>query len=122
MNTTNQNKQFVVKEEHLARVMKSGSLDVLATPALIAWMEETACACLELESDLTSVGISMNMTHDAASALDATIDVHCVVEAIQGRKISFSIEAYDGKTCIGKAHHERFIVNSETFLQKVYEK
>ena len=50
--------QRVVEKQNLASVMKSGSLDVLATPQMIAWMEEAACLCLELEEGKTSVGIS----------------------------------------------------------------
>lgn len=58
-----------VERANLASVMKSGSLDVLATPQMIAWMEEAACLCLDLEDGQTSVGISMNTSHDAPSAL-----------------------------------------------------
>ena len=62
----------VVEKQHLASIMKSGSLDVLATPQMIAWMEEAACLCLELEEGKTSVGTLMNVSHDMASPLGAT--------------------------------------------------
>ena len=52
----------VVEKQHLASIMKSGSLDVLATPQMIAWMEEAACFCLELEEGKTSVG-TVSYTH-----------------------------------------------------------
>ena len=45
--------QRVVEQQNLASVMKSGSLDVLATPQMIAWMEEAACLCLDLEEGKT---------------------------------------------------------------------
>lgn len=67
--------QRVVEQQNLASVMKSGSLDVLATPQMIAWMEEAACLCLDLDQGKTSVGISMNVSHDMASPLGATITI-----------------------------------------------
>ena len=75
-----------VERANLASVMKSGSLDVLATPQMIAWMEEAACLCLDLEDGQTSVGISMNTSHDAPSALGATISITAKMTEVQGRK------------------------------------
>ncbi len=111
----------IVKKENFASVMKSGSLDVLATPALIAWMEEAACACLSLDEGQTSVGIAMNMTHDAASPLDADIQIHAEVKNVDGRKIDFYIEAFQGQTRIGKADHVRFIVDAKKFIDRTYQ-
>lgn len=109
-----------VERANLASVMKSGSLDVLATPQMIAWMEEAACLCLDLEAGQTSVGISMNTSHDAPSALGATISITAKMTDVQGRKVLYDVEAYDGKTCIGKGKHARFIVDAKKFLSKVY--
>lgn len=109
-----------VERANLASVMKSGSLDVLATPQMIAWMEEAACLCLDLEDGQTSVGISMNTSHDAPSALGATISITAKMTEVQGRKVLYDVEAYDGKTCIGTGKHARFIVDAKKFLSKVY--
>ena len=67
----------VVEEPGLASTMKSGSLAVLATPQLAAWMEEAACACIGQANDLTvepeeqeamtSVGTKLNLDHLKAS-------------------------------------------------------
>lgn len=111
-----------VEKKHLASVMKSGSLDVLATPQMVAWMEEAACLCLTLKPEETSVGVAMNITHDAPSALGAEIEITAAIEEIQGRKITYSVQAKDGDTVIGKGTHIRFIVNSEKFINKVYKK
>lgn len=112
----------IVEKKHLASVMKSGSLDVLATPQMIAWMEEAACLCLNLEPEQTSVGIHMNTTHDAPSACGAVITITASITDIQGRKITYGVEAKDGQTVIGRGTHTRFIVDSEKFLNKVYGK
>lgn len=112
----------VVEQQHMASVMKSGSLNVLATPQMIAWMEEAACACLDLEQGQTSVGISMNTSHDAPSALGATITITATMTEVKGRKILYDVSAKDGDTIIGKGKHARFIVDAEKFLSKVYSK
>lgn len=112
----------VVEKQHMASVMKSGSLDVLATPQMIAWMEEAACLCLDLDSSQTSVGILMQTSHDAPSALGAKISITATMTEVKGRKISYELEAKDGQTVIGKGKHARFIVDAEKFLSKVYPK
>lgn len=112
----------VVEKQHMASVMKSGSLDVLATPQMIAWMEEAACLCLDLDPSQTSVGISMQTSHDAPSALGAKISITATMTEVKGRKISYDVEAKDGETTIGQGKHARFIVDAEKFLSKVYPK
>ena len=99
--------QRVVEKQNLASVMKSGSLDVLATPQMIAWMEEAACLCLELEEGKTSVGISMNVSHDMASPLGATITIEAKMVNVDGRKIDYEVQAFQDGKSIGKGVHSR---------------
>lgn len=96
--------QRVVEKQNLASVMKSGSLDVLATPQMIAWMEEAACLCLELEEGKTSVGISMNVSHDMASPLGATITIEAKMVNVDGRKIDYEVQAFQDGKSIGKVY------------------
>lgn len=112
--------QRKVEQQHLASVMKSGSLDVLATPQMICWMEEAACACLELEEGQTSVGILMNVSHDMASPLGATITIEANIVNQSGRKIDFEVQAFQDGKSIGKGEHSRFIVDAKKFLEKTY--
>lgn len=111
-----------VKEEDLAVNVKSGSLEVLATPVMIAWMEEAACKALDLEEGLTSVGILMNVSHDLASPLGAVVEVCADPVSTEGRKIHFEVSAFMNGKSISKGVHDRFIVNAEKFLSKVYSK
>ena len=114
--------QRVVEQQNLASVMKSGSLDVLATPQMIAWMEEAACLCLDLDQGKTSVGISMNVSHDMASPLGATITIEAKMVHVEGRKIDYEVQAFQDGKSIGKGQHERFIVDANRFLEKTYAK
>ncbi|MFR4382834.1 MAG: thioesterase family protein [Phascolarctobacterium sp.] len=110
-----------VTEANTAATMKSGSLTVFATPAMCALMEEAACAAVNthLEVDSGTVGISLNITHDRATALNDTVTATATLTKIDGRKLIFSVEAKDSKGIIGKGTHERFIINNEKFMSKV---
>ena len=112
----------IVEKQNLASVMKSGSLDVLATPQMIAWMEEAACLCLELDPGSTSVGTLMNVSHDMASPLGAEIEIQATLVAQEKRRLVFEVQAFQNGKSIGKGHHERFIVDAQKFLDKTYSK
>ncbi len=110
-----------VTQNNTAQSMKSGALPVFATPAMTALMEEAACNAVNdyLENGMGTVGISLNITHDAPSAIDAKITATAKLTAIDGRKLSFAISAVDGDKLIGKGTHERFIINNEKFMSKL---
>ena len=110
-----------VTESNIAKTMKSGSLEVFATPAMCALMEEAAQAAVQphLEEGEGTVGISLSISHDAPSPMGSTITAKATVTAVEGRKITFNIEASDGVGIIGKGTHERFVINNEKFMEKV---
>ena len=110
-----------VTESNIAKTMKSGSLEVFATPAMCALMEEAAQAAVQphLEEGEGTVGISLSISHDAPSPMGSTIIAKATVTAVEGRKITFNIEASDGIGIIGKGRHERFVINNEKFMTKV---
>ena len=110
-----------VTGSNIAKTMKSGSLDVFATPAMSALMEEAAQAAVQpyLEEGEGTVGISLSITHEAPTPLGATVTAKATVSAVEGRKITFDIEASDGIGIIGRGTHERFVINNEKFMAKV---
>ena len=110
-----------VTESNIAKTMKSGSLEVFATPAMCALMEEAAQAAVQphLEEGEGTVGISLSITHEAPTPLGATVTAKATVSAVEGRKITFDIEASDGIGIIGRGTHERFVINNEKFMAKV---
>ena len=112
----------IVTESNIAKTMKSGSLEVFATPAMCALMEETAQAAVQpyLEDGEGTVGISLSITHEAPTPLGATVTAKATVSAVEGRKITFDIEASDGVGIIGRGTHERFVINNEKFMTKVH--
>ena len=113
--------EVVVVKTNCASAVGSGGLDVFATPSMVALMENAAMNCVApyLPEDSTTVGAEINTTHIKPSALGATIKAVASLTGIEGRKLMFNVEAYDGEECIGKGTHVRFIVDIERFMSKV---
>jgi len=113
-----------VSKEQTAKAVGSGDLLVFGTPFMIALMEKAASSSLSpfLDASQSSVGTSLNITHDAATPVGMDVRAESEVTAVDGRKISFTVVAYDEKGIIGKGTHERFLIKAESFLQKTYEK
>lgn len=111
-----------VSDTLTAEHMGSGDMPVLATPAMIALMEQAAKDLIasSLDEGNTSVGIKMDVSHDKASPVGAAITATAEITEIDGRRIAFNVIAHQGDTIIGQGRHERFIVNRERFLQKIY--
>lgn len=113
-----------VGEENTACQMGSGGLQVYATPALVALMESAAyqLAQGELETGKTTVGIEMNVKHMAATPMGMDVYAKATLTQVDGKKLYFSIAAYDKKVQIGSAEHIRYIVDGESFQQKANDK
>lgn len=111
---------ITVTEHNTAKAVGSGSLDVFATPMMLALMERASCECLAdaLEPGQTSVGTSVSIEHTAASPIGAEITATAVITGIDGRKIDFAVSAADHKGEIGRGTHVRFIVDAERFRTK----
>ncbi|MBE6774943.1 MAG: thioesterase [Ruminococcaceae bacterium] len=107
-----------------AAEMGSGSLAVLATPAMVALMEQAASELCEkyTEDGITTVGTSLNIQHLAATAVGAEVKAVATVVSCDGRKVTFEVEAYDNAGLIGKGTHERFSIKSDKFMLKAEER
>lgn len=108
-------------ESNSAKTMGSGTLDVFATPAMIALMEKTAWTSVApyLEPGEGTVGIHLDISHDAPTPLGMTITCESELVEIDGRKLVFSVSAKDEKgTIIGRGTHERFVILEEKFQEK----
>ncbi len=109
-----------VTPENTALAMGSGSLPVLATPALVAMMEHAAVNALKgrLPEGIDSVGVAIRVEHLAASPVGMTVRAEAVLTASDGRSYDFAIEAYDAKGLVGRATHRRATVKVDKFLQR----
>lgn len=113
--------EHVVTSADLAQVQKSGELPVLATPKLLAWLEESCWMSVGdlLENGETTVGTYANFKHLAASAEGAKIRVETCLTLIDRKRLVFDVKAYEGNILLAEGQLERFIVNSERFLKKL---
>lgn len=104
-----------------AAAMGSGDLDVFATPAMVALMENAAMTAVagELPEGATTVGSEMNVTHIKPSGLGAEITATAVLAEVEGRKLTFNVGARDAEGLIGEGIHVRYIVDREKFMAKV---
>jgi len=114
----------VVTEEITAKHLGSGSVMVLATPAMIMMMEMTAVSSVDplLPIDQKTVGTRVDVKHLAATPVDMTVRFRTELLEVDGRRLTFRVEAFDEKEKVGEGTHERFIIDVEKFEQKLQEK
>jgi predicted thioesterase len=110
--------------EHSARRFYANLPDVFATPMLGGLMEQVSAELVDerLQPGEQSVGISMNLKHLAPTPLGMEVRVRTEITAVEGKKLTFQLEAFDDVEKIGEAVHERFIIQSAKFDARVAEK
>ena len=110
--------EAVVTEDKLARVVGSGQLDVFATPAMIALMENAAMYAVApyIEEGNDTVGIEINASHIAATKPGKKVKATATLVEIHKRILTFEIIAEDEEKVIGKAMHKRAVINVEKFM------
>lgn len=84
---------------------------------MIALMETTATRLIKphLEEGESSVGVRVNVSHIAGTPIGQKVRARATVEAINGRRITFAVEAYNEKEKIGEGTHERVIIQVKRF-------
>lgn len=117
-------KDYMVTRSETARVMGSGGLDVLATPMLVAWMENAAYELAELclPDETTTVGVKMDVNHISATPVGMKVRVKVLIENIDSKRIDFKVEAWDTVQKVGEGKHQRYVVQKTKFMGKVLQK
>ena len=114
---------FRVTDDDTAAAVGSGSLPVLGTPRLLAWLEAATCACLApvLPEGSTSVGTRVQVEHLAASAVGAEVEVSASSAYEDGRLHRFTVSARDTATgkVLGAGEITRVVVDAERFMSRV---
>lgn len=112
--------ETVVVPENTAQAVGSGLVPVFATPHMIALMENAAVNAVQaqLAAGEGTVGTRLDVTHDAATPVGMKVWAQAEVTAVEGRRITFAVSAFDGRERIGGGVHQRFIIQSERFLAK----
>ncbi len=110
-----------VDNTNVASAVASGTLEVFSTPAMIALMEKAAYLAVEnsISDEESTVGTDLNIKHLKASPIGEAISAKATLVKIEGRALTFEVEAHDSKGKIGEGMHTRYIVNIEKFLSKI---
>jgi predicted thioesterase len=117
-------KTNIVTDKYTASTWGSGGLDVLATPAMIAFMEMTALSAVDplLPQGWSTVGTELNVKHISATPPGVKVFTRAELLSIDGRALLFRVEAFDEAGKIGEGTHSRFIIENERFLNKLESK
>lgn len=114
--------ELTVNDAVTAIQMGSGDMPVLATPAMMALMENAAMLAVKdaLPDGCTTVGGHIESSHLKPSKIGDKITATAEVTKVDGKKIEFKVAAYSGGSILGEGTHLRFIVDKEKFMSKLY--
>ena len=114
----------LVTNENTAKTMGSGTLDVFATPALVALAEKTCWMSVasELDEGCGSVGTKLELEHTAPTPVGMTVRCESELVAVEGRRLVFRVTLCDDAGPVGGGTHERFVINDAKFTAKAQAK
>ena len=114
----------IVTEDDTAVKFGSGGVKVFATPMMVALMENAALNAVDpqLGTGYATVGLSLDVKHLAATPVGMKVTARAELTGIEGRKLTFRVEAFDEMEKIGEGIHERYIIELERFLSKTAKK
>jgi predicted thioesterase len=115
---------LIVQPKYTAGHLGSGGVDVLATPIMIGLMEDAARRAVDplLPPGQMSVGVNLNVTHLAATPVGMRVTARAELTAVDGRRLTFKVEAHDDKEKIGDGTHTRVVIDLDRFMTKAKNK
>jgi predicted thioesterase len=116
--------RVIVAAEHTAARVGSGKIAVLATPVMINLVEAAALAACEhlLPAGHQTLGTHLDVSHTAATPIGGLVTAIARISAVEGRQITFEVEARDDLDVIASGTHTRVVVNVEKFEARVARK
>lgn len=116
--------QTLVTASNSAKAMGSGMLEVFATPSMIALAEAACAGSIKrfLEPGTGSVGTMIQMEHTSATPLGMTVWCESELIAVEGRRLTFRVTAFDSAGEVGHGIHERVVVDNDRFMKKAIAK
>ena len=110
--------------ERVASNLGSGTLQVYATPAMVAFVEQTCRKLVEphLPEGMTTVGIALTVRHIAPTPLGRKVSIQAEIVLIEKNVISFQAMIWDEMEKIGDVAHERAVIEIDRFTARVQKK
>jgi len=99
--------------------------EVFATGFMVGFLE---WACIDAIKphldwpDEQSLGTHINVSHTAATPPGLQVTARIKLVKVNGRRLTFEVEADDGVEIIAKGTHERFVIDRDRFNQKIRNK
>ena len=117
-------KSVTVKESNTAAAVGSGTLQVFATPAMIALIEATASESVasSLEQGTSTVGTRLDVAHTAATPVGMEVVCETELVEVDRRRLVFNVVVRDDVGEVGSGTHERFVVDDSKFMSKAQSK
>ena len=118
---TKYQQKIVVDNEVAISFLGREGARVLATPAMIGWMERTCRDAVLplLEPGYDTVGTHVDVYHLTATPMGMSVTFTAEVMGVQDRRVTFRVEAWDEKGKAGEGTHERAIINVARFTEKM---
>ena len=112
--------QELVSQENTAKKYGSGSIEVYATPAMVGLMENAAVNAVDhlLPEGYATVGIHLDVKHLKATPVGMKVTAKALLKEIDGKKLFFTVQAFDEKELVGEGTHTRYIIEVDKFLEK----
>jgi fluoroacetyl-CoA thioesterase len=113
--------ELVVADADTAIAMRSGDVPALATPRVVALVEEASREALVgcLGADQTTVSMRVQIDHLQPTGLDGRVTAEAVLDRIDGRRLSFTVHVNDRRGLVAAGRVTRVIVNTADFLHKL---
>ncbi|WP_026478919.1 thioesterase family protein [Alkaliphilus transvaalensis] len=116
--------EIIVSEKDTAEAFGSGGVKVYATPLMIGLMEGAALKAVDphLPEGFATVGTHLDVKHLAATPVGMKAYATAELLKVEGKKLTFKVEAFDEKDKIGEGTHERYIIQLDKFIERVNQK
>jgi fluoroacetyl-CoA thioesterase len=110
-----------VETRHLASELDSSLAAVLSTPTMVAMMEQAAIEAIKpfLDAGESSVGMSIEVSHTAATPPGHRARAEAEVTKVEGRRLEFSVRAFDDVEQIGSGTHRRAVIDAAKFNDRL---
>jgi predicted thioesterase len=111
---------MVVGDADTARAWRSGTVDVLATPRLVALCEEASVRAVApvLAEGTTTVGMKVRLDHLQPSAIGERVVAEAVLAKVEGRRLTFTVSASDSRGLVAVGKVLRVVVDVDRFMSK----